>query len=107
MHDEVKSAALNPYQMAVQQFDLAAEKLNLSQDMREILRMPKRELIVNFPVRLDTGRIKMFTGYRVQHNVARGPGKGGIRFHPNVTVDEVKALAEGAIPRSSHPYKKR
>jgi Glu/Leu/Phe/Val dehydrogenase, dimerisation domain len=93
MHDEVKSATLNPYRMAVQQFDLAAEKLNLSEDMREILRQPKRELAVNFPVRLDTGRIKMFTGYRVQHNVNRGPAKGGIRYSPEVTLDEIKALA--------------
>lgn len=60
MHDEVKSATLNPYRMAVQQFDLAAEKLNLSEDMQEILRRPKRELAVNFPVRLDIGRVKMF-----------------------------------------------
>jgi glutamate dehydrogenase (NAD(P)+) len=93
MHEEVKSTALNPYQMAVQQFEEAAGKLNLSEDMREILRMPKRELTVNFPVRLDNGRIKTFTGYRVQHNVNRGPAKGGIRFSPEVTLDEVKALA--------------
>ncbi len=93
MHEEVKSAALNPYQMAVQQFESAAEKLNLSEDMREILRQPKRELAVNFPVRLDSGRIKTFTGYRVQHNVNRGPAKGGIRYSPDVTLDEVKALA--------------
>lgn len=93
MHDEVESATLNPYRMAVQQFDLAAEKLNLSEDMQEILRQPKRELAVNFPVRLDTGRIKVFTGYRVQHNVNRGPAKGGIRYSPEVTLDEVKALA--------------
>lgn len=93
MHDEVKSAALNPYHMAVQQFELAADKLNLSEDMREILRQPKRELTVNFPVRLDNGRIKTFTGYRVQHNVNRGPAKGGIRYSPDVTLDEVKALA--------------
>jgi glutamate dehydrogenase (NAD(P)+) len=93
MHNEVKSATINPYHMAVQQFELAAEKLKLSEDMREILRKPKRELIVNFPVRLDTGRIKTFTGYRVQHNVNRGPAKGGIRYGPEVTLDEVKALA--------------
>jgi len=84
---------LNPYRMAVQQFDLAADKLNLSEDMREILRQPKRELTVNFPVRLDNGHIKTFTGYRVQHNVNRGPAKGGIRYSPDVTLDEVKALA--------------
>src|SRR5579864_3264040 len=93
MHDEVKSAPINPYHMAVQQFELAAEKLNLSEDMREILRTPKRELTVNFPVRLDNGRIKTYTGYRVQHNVNRGPAKGGIRYGPDVTLDEVKALA--------------
>ena len=93
MHDEVKSAAVNPYHMAVQQFELAAAKLNLSEDMREILRQPKRELIVHFPVRLDNGHIKTFTGYRVQHNVNRGPAKGGIRYSPDVTLDEVKALA--------------
>src|SRR5437667_955554 len=79
--------------MAVQQFELAADKLNLSEDMREILRQPKRELTVNFPVRLDNGRIKTFTGYRVQHNVNRGPAKGGIRYGADVTLDEVKALA--------------
>jgi glutamate dehydrogenase (NAD(P)+) len=93
MHDDVRSAAPNPYQMAVQQFELAADKLNLSEDMREILRQPKRELTVHFPVRLDSGRIHTFTGYRVQHNVNRGPAKGGIRYSPDVTLDEVKALA--------------
>src|SRR5439155_19765972 len=66
---------------------------NLSEDMREILRQPKREVTVNFPVRLDSGRIKTFTGYRVQHNVKRGPAKGGNRYGPEVTLDEVKALA--------------
>ncbi len=91
MHEEV--TALNPYHMAVQQFEAAAEKLHLSEDMREVLRQPKRELTVNFPVRLDSGRIKTFTGYRVQHNVNRGPAKGGIRYGPDVTLDEVKALA--------------
>ncbi len=93
MHDDVRSAALNPYLMAVEQFEAAADKLNLTEDMREILRQPKRELTVNFPVRLDSGQIKTFTGYRVQHNVNRGPAKGGIRYGPEVTLDEVKALA--------------
>jgi glutamate dehydrogenase (NAD(P)+) len=79
--------------MALQQFEEAADKLALSEDMREILRQPKRELTVNFPVRLDSGRIKTFTGYRVQHNVNRGPAKGGIRYGSEVTLDEVKALA--------------
>src|SRR5256884_1454984 len=91
MHNEVN--VLNPYHMAVQQFELAADKLNLSEDMREILRELKRDLTENFPVRLDNGRIKTFTGYRVQHNVNRGPAKGGIRYGPDVTLDEVKALA--------------
>src|SRR5579884_3876772 len=93
MHKEVSSAAFNPYHMAIQQFELAADRLNLSEDMREILRVPKRELSVNFPVRLDDGRIKTFSGYRVQHNVTRGPAKGGIRYSPDVTLDEVRALA--------------
>ncbi|HEX3640372.1 MAG TPA: Glu/Leu/Phe/Val dehydrogenase [Ktedonobacteraceae bacterium] len=91
MHNEVRS--FNPYAMALEQFELAADRIGLSEDMREILRKPKRELVVNFPVRLDDGRIKTFTGYRVQHNVTRGPAKGGIRFTPAVTLDEVKALA--------------
>ncbi len=93
MHDEVSSAPINPYHMAVQQFESAADKLDLSEDMREILRQPKRELTVHFPVRLDNGRIRTYTGYRVQHNVNRGPAKGGIRYSPEVTLDEVKALA--------------
>src|SRR5690242_490257 len=92
MHKAVpESAPINPYHMAVAQFDVAAEKLNLSEDMRQVLRYPKRELIVNFPVRMDNGSIRMFTGFRVQHNVNRGPAKGGIRFSPEVTHDEVKA----------------
>ncbi|HEX6540688.1 MAG TPA: Glu/Leu/Phe/Val dehydrogenase, partial [Ktedonobacterales bacterium] len=84
---------MNPYAQAVAQFDGAAERLNLSQGMRAILRKPKRELIVNFPVRMDDGRVEIFTGYRVQHNINRGPAKGGIRFDANVSLDEVRALA--------------
>ncbi len=91
MHNDVNT--FNPYQMAVQQFEQAAEKLGISEDMREILRVPKCELSVNFPVRLDNGQIKTFTGYRVQHNVTRGPAKGGIRYSPLVSLDEVRALA--------------
>ncbi len=91
--DDVTAAAINPYHMALQQFEAAADKLHLSEDLREVLRQPKRELTVNFPVRLDSGRVKTFTGYRVQHNVNRGPAKGGIRYGPDVTLDEVKALA--------------
>ena len=94
MHDDVpNNHRVNPYQMAVAQFQAAADRLNLSQDMRAILSVPKRELTVNFPVRLDNGSVRMFTGYRVQHNINRGPAKGGIRYDANVTLDEVRALA--------------
>src|SRR5436853_3590781 len=79
--------------MAVSQFDDAAERLGLSQAMRVILSKPKRELTVNFPVRMDNGDVEMFTGYRVQHNINRGPAKGGIRYSPEVSLDEVRALA--------------
>lgn len=84
---------INPYDVAVAQFDEAATRLGLSQAMRAILSKPKRELIVNFPVRMDNGDVEMFTGYRVQHNINRGPAKGGIRFSPEVSLDEVRALA--------------
>lgn len=81
------------WKMAVRQFDLAADKLNMDDRLRVILGECKRELTVNFPVRLSNGRTQMFTGFRVHHNVNRGPAKGGIRYHPNVTVDQVKAFA--------------
>ena len=84
---------VNPYEVAVAQFDEAAERLGLSQAKRTVLRKPKRELIVNFPVRMDDGNVEMFTGYRVQHNITRGPAKGGIRYSPYVSLDEVRALA--------------
>ena len=84
---------MNPFAVAVAQFDVAADRLHLSQELRAILRSPKRELTVNFPVRMDDGRVEMFTGYRVQHNINRGPAKGGIRFDANVSLDEVRALA--------------
>jgi glutamate dehydrogenase (NAD(P)+) len=94
MHDDVpQTRRPNPYEIAVAQFEAAADRLNLSQDMREVLRVPKRELTVNFPVRMDDGTIRMFTGYRVQHNINRGPAKGGIRYDADVTLDEVRALA--------------
>jgi len=81
------------FQNALKQFDKAANLMKLAPDVRELLTTPKRELIVNFPVRMDDGSIKVFRGYRVQHNVTRGPAKGGIRFHPDTTLDEVRALA--------------
>lgn len=84
---------MNPYEMAVAQFEDAAQRLGLSQAMRAILSKPKRELTVNFPVRMDNGDVRMFTGYRVQHNINRGPAKGGIRYSPEVSLDEVRALA--------------
>ncbi|MEP6774491.1 MAG: Glu/Leu/Phe/Val dehydrogenase [Chloroflexota bacterium] len=83
----------NPYEIAVQQFMLAADKLNLDEGMKAILSKPKRELTVNFPVRMDDGSFRVFTGYRVQHSLTRGPAKGGIRYHQDVTLDEVRALA--------------
>jgi len=94
MHSEVQTTTqVNPYKMAVAQFETAADRLHLSEDMRAILRVPKRELSVNFPVRMDDGHIEVYTGYRVQHNINRGPAKGGIRYDANVTLDEVRALA--------------
>jgi glutamate dehydrogenase/leucine dehydrogenase len=84
---------LNVFRISQIQFDMAAEYLKLDVGLRQILRTPKRVLEVSIPVKMDNGQLKVFTGYRVQHNIARGPAKGGIRFHPNVTLDEIKALA--------------
>ena len=83
----------NPYEIAQRQFDNAAKYLDLKAGIKAKLRLPKRELTVNFPAKMDDGSIQMFTGHRVQHSVARGPTKGGIRYHPDVTLDEVRALA--------------
>jgi glutamate dehydrogenase (NAD/NADP) (EC 1.4.1.3) len=82
-----------PWEMALQQLKKAADLLNLEEDLREVLSHPQREVQVSLPVRMDNGKVKVFTGYRVQHNNARGPYKGGIRYHPNVSLDEVRALA--------------
>ena len=81
------------WEIAVQQFNLAADKLGLDDGIRQVLGSCKRELTVNFPVKMSGNVIKVFTGYRVHHNVSRGPAKGGIRYHQDVTLDEVKALA--------------
>ena len=81
------------YQMAVRQLRTAADTLGLEEGMYRILSQPRRELTVHFPVKMDSGEVQVYRGYRVQHNLARGPGKGGIRYHPGVTLDEVKALA--------------
>jgi glutamate dehydrogenase (NAD(P)+) len=91
--EKVQERKPNPYEVAVEQFMQAADKLNLDEGMKQILSQPKRELTVHFPVRLDDGSYKVFTGYRVQHSLTRGPAKGGIRYHQDVTLDEVKALA--------------
>jgi glutamate dehydrogenase (NAD(P)+) len=84
---------LNPFAIAKSQFERAAHRLELDEGLRKILSTPKRVLTVSIPVRMDNGRYEVFTGYRVQHNIARGPAKGGIRYHPDVTLDEVQALA--------------
>ncbi len=85
--------AINPFETAKRQIDIVADLLGLRGGIREILKHPKRELTVNFPVRMDHGDYRVFTGYRVQYNMARGPSKGGIRYHPQVSLDEVRALA--------------
>src|SRR3954451_21970849 len=83
----------NPFAIAQRQFDLAADRLDLDSGLRAIMRVPQRELSVNFPVKHDDGSIHVYSGYRVQHNIARGPAKGGLRYHPSVGLDEVRALA--------------
>ena len=93
MTTEQAAPAINAWHVAQQQFDLAADKLNLDPGLRRVLREPRRELTVHFPVQMDDGSVQVYTGYRVQHNLGRGPAKGGIRYHQDVTIDEVKALA--------------
>jgi glutamate dehydrogenase/leucine dehydrogenase len=83
----------NPYDAALKMLDAAAEKINLNKNIWKRLRHPRRCLIVTLPVMMDDGSLKIFEGYRVQHDYSRGPAKGGIRYHPDVTLDEVKALA--------------
>ena len=84
---------INPWEAQESRFDYAARKLNLEDDLWKMLRMPSREVIVHFPVKMDDGRYEIFTGFRVQHSIARGPCKGGLRYAPDVTLDEVRALA--------------
>ncbi|HET7677149.1 MAG TPA: Glu/Leu/Phe/Val dehydrogenase [Candidatus Limnocylindrales bacterium] len=93
MTTEQVAAPINPWEVAQRQFDLAADRLNLDPGLRQVLREPRRELTVHFPVKMDDGSVQVMTGYRVQHNLGRGPAKGGIRYHQDVTLDEVKALA--------------
>jgi glutamate dehydrogenase/leucine dehydrogenase len=87
------SSTINPFETAKKQVDIVADLLGIDGGIREVLKHPKRELTVNFPVRMDDGSYRVYTGHRVQYNMARGPCKGGIRYHPQVTLDEVRALA--------------
>jgi glutamate dehydrogenase (NAD(P)+) len=90
---KTKETKIKPLDVAMRQVDIAAERLKLDPGICGKIKHTKRELIVHLPVKLDNGSVKIFTGYRVQHNMTRGPGKGGIRYHPDVDLDEVKALA--------------
>ena len=83
----------NPWESQRARFDLAAQKLNLDEGLWRVLRYPTREVTVYIPVQMDDGHLEVFTGFRVQHSIARGPAKGGIRYAPDVTLDEVRALA--------------
>src|SRR6266852_5829567 len=83
----------NPWEAQAARFDLAAHKLNLDEGLWKVLRSPSREIIVHIPVMMDDGHLEVFTGYRVQHSIARGPAKGGLRYSPDVNLDEVRALA--------------
>ncbi len=87
------SGSTNAFEMAQAQFDHVADQLGLDEQVREILRWPAREFLIRIPVRMDDGKMRVFQGFRVQHNDARGPNKGGIRFHPAETIDTVRALA--------------
>ena len=89
----VEPGMQSAWKVALQQYDRAADKLNLGTAVREVLRYAKREVTVHFPVQLDDGSSRVYTGYRVWHNLARGPAKGGIRFHPHSDLEEIRALA--------------
>ncbi len=93
MSDSRSVSTINPFEVALEQLDEAAKLINLDKGLHQILAHPKRVLTVSIPVRLDNNEIRVFTGFRSQHNDARGPYKGGIRYHPQVTIDEVKALS--------------
>jgi glutamate dehydrogenase/leucine dehydrogenase len=86
-------AEKNAYDIATENFEIAADALEMDKSTREMIKYPERTLIVTVPVRMENGTVRRFEGYRVQHSTVRGPGKGGIRYHPRVTLDEVKALA--------------
>ena len=88
----------NPFVEVQKKIDDICHRLNISEGINSRLKVCERELIVNFPVRMDNGTLKVYTGYRIQHNDTRGPAKGGIRYHPDVSLDETRALA--ASPRT-------
>ncbi len=90
---QASSSSINPFETAKRQVDIVADLIGINGGIREVLKQPKRELTVHFPVRMDDGSYRIYTGHRVQYNMARGPTKGGIRYHPQVTLDEVRALA--------------
>ena len=89
----VQDRTMNPFEIAQQQLDDAAELLGLDAATREFLRWPMREFVVTIPVKMDDGTTKIYRGYRVQYNSSRGPTKGGLRWHPDETIDTVRALA--------------
>lgn len=91
MSEEKKIA--NPYELALQNYDITADKLNLDKNLARRLKYPERELTVNFPVKMRDGEVRILTGHRVQHNTGRGPAKGGIRYHPEANLDHCRALA--------------
>ena len=93
MTTERAAPAINPWHVAQQQFDIAAERLKLEPGLRRGAARATARADVHFPVKMDDGSVQVFTGYRVQHNLGRGPAKGGIRYHQDVSLDEVKALA--------------
>ena len=92
----MQTETLNPFAIAQHYFEQAADRLKIDSGMRAILSTPKRCLTVSIPVRMDNGAYRVFIGHRVAHNMSRGPAKGGIRFHPDVNLDEVKARLEGS-----------
>ena len=94
MEAQVKlSDDMSPYEVALLQFDRAVERMQLRKGVVKMMRQCKRELTVTFPVLMDDGEVEMFMGYRVHHSTVRGPTKGGIRYHPDVNLDEIRALA--------------
>ncbi len=101
---------LNPWEEQAARFDLAAQKLNLEEGLWKVLRYPNREIILHIPVAMDNGSLEVFTGFRVQHSIARGPSKGGIRYGPDVTLDEVRALAaldDLEVRGGEHSFRRR